>query len=164
MGVRCPDELGLLIGWGCARLEVMGCRGSTEPGPGPAEEPIPDIERVWMWGCGCEDWGTGTATGTATGPGPGPGPPPGPPPGAPWCAIVLPGSRGGEMGSLLMRSGSGEWLGGGVLLDTATCGTLQCEWWCDQPSEPRLWPRPWPRPMSAPTLKSCALNDDMAVE
>lgn len=125
VGVRWPDGLGRGEVWAWLMAWLMGCSGSTTcPPPGPPGPGPPDIDSVWMWGC-CT--GTATATGTATvGPAG-----PGGPCGGPWApcaaaASVLPGSRGGEMGSLLMRSGrgSGEWHGGGVLLETATCGTL----------------------------------------
>lgn len=71
-----------------------------------------------------------------------------------WCSL------GGEIGSLLILTGSGDEAGGGVLLDTARCGSPLV--WA---SDVGIW---WllhdigPRFMSGPMLKSWAPNEDNA--
>lgn len=73
-----------------------------------------------------------------------------------WCSL------GGEIGSLFILMGSGDDVGGGVLLDTARCGkhVLLCV------SEVGIW---WPvqdiddSPISDPILKSWAPKDVSAL-
>lgn len=73
-----------------------------------------------------------------------------------WCSL------GGEIGSLLILTGSGDDVGGGVLLETAKCGKheLLCVsdvgiWCAFQDIDDS--------PISDPILKSWAPNDDSAL-